>query len=176
MWRARSPRGWNRRVARARPRGQEPETAVAPSRVRAARRRGTPGYAGAPIVSAMVVGALALHGLGCRKSAPAHGQPSSGASSPAGADAASEVPTPPNPGGGCTARDCDAQKVACGPAGDGCGGLLQCGTQLRPRRAEAGVNLSVCGGGADAAPCMTQTCAQIGYNCGPAADGCGGLT
>jgi hypothetical protein len=44
----------------------------------------------------------------------------------------------PEAGSHCTPETCQQQGVQCGPAGDGCGGLLQCGTCAAPLK---------CGGG-----------------------------
>lgn len=87
-------------------------------------------------------------------------------------DLASCVPPPPKPM--CTPLTCQQQNIQCGPAGDGCGGLLQCGNCM---------NNQVCGGGGqygqcgapDAGKCIPKTCQDLGLNCGPAGDGCGGL-
>jgi hypothetical protein len=59
----------------------------------------------------------------------------------------------------------------CGPAGDGCGGLLNCG------ECDAGT----CGGGGTpgvcgSPSCTPATCASLNASCGQVADGCGGLT
>jgi hypothetical protein len=43
-------------------------------------------------------------------------------------DLAGSTCTPPTAGSTCTPRSCQAQGLGCGPAGDGCGGLLDCGT------------------------------------------------
>jgi len=57
------------------------------------------------------------------------------------------IPPPPPT---CTKLTCAAAGVTCGLAGDGCGGVLDCG----------------------ACPCTPQTC---GGRCGPQGDGCGGV-
>jgi N-acetylneuraminic acid mutarotase len=80
------------------------------------------------------------------------------------------------PTNNCTPLTCAAQGKSCGPAGDGCGGVLNCGTCVAPQTCGGAGTPSVCGtavppGGA----CVPQTCAQLGASCGPAADGCGGL-
>jgi hypothetical protein len=41
-------------------------------------------------------------------------------------------------GPSCVPRTCQQQNIACGPAGDGCGNLLDCGTCTSP---------DTCGGG-----------------------------
>jgi hypothetical protein len=73
--------------------------------------------------------------------------------------------------GPCSPRTCAAQGIQCGPAGDGCGGLLQCGSCSSPETCGGGGKSSVCGEGSD---CTPKTCAELGFNCGPAGDGCGG--
>jgi hypothetical protein len=69
----------------------------------------------------------------------------------------------------CTATTCAAQGIACGPAGDGCGNVLQCGS------CAAG---QTCGGGGSGkcgstVTCHPETCASQHLQCGPAGDGCG---
>jgi hypothetical protein len=60
--------------------------------------------------------------------------------------------------------------IHCGPAGDGCGGLLQCGPCPPNKTCGGGGTPGVCGSG-----CMTRSCAVQGIECGPAGDGCGGV-
>jgi hypothetical protein len=79
---------------------------------------------------------------------------------------APDMPPPPM----CTPLSCSDQNISCGPAGDGCGGVLDCGTCQAPETCGGGGKPSVCGG------CVKRTCADVGANCGPIADGCGGLT
>jgi len=84
-------------------------------------------------------------------------------------------------GSGCVPRTCESAGVNCGPIGDGCGGLiLDCGTCKSPDICGGGGKPSVCGNssGVDGGPstCVPTTCAAEGKNCGPIADGCGGLT
>ncbi len=69
----------------------------------------------------------------------------------------------------CTPTTCAAQNIKCGPAGDGCGGLLDCGTCPSGQTCGGGGVPGQCGGG-----CTPQTCAQQNIGCGPAGDGCGG--
>jgi hypothetical protein len=71
----------------------------------------------------------------------------------------------------CTPTTCAAQGIDCGPAGDGCGNLLACGT------CPAG---EYCGGGGPGKcgmmdNCMPATCASQGIQCGQAGDGCGNV-
>jgi hypothetical protein len=64
----------------------------------------------------------------------------------------------------CTnARTCAQQNVACGPAGDGCGNILQCGTCPPGQLCVAGACLG----------CTPKTCATQGFTCGAQDDGCG---
>jgi hypothetical protein len=68
----------------------------------------------------------------------------------------------------CTPRTCAQQGIQCGPAGDGCGNLIQCPP------CEAGT----CGGGGagkcgTSTHCTPETCASQNIQCGPAGDGCG---
>jgi hypothetical protein len=69
----------------------------------------------------------------------------------------------------CTPRTCAAAGVDCGPASDGCGGALSCGTCPSGQ---------YCGGGGpgkcgNTASCTPQTCVSQSIECGPAGDGCG---
>jgi hypothetical protein len=71
----------------------------------------------------------------------------------------------------CTPTTCAAQGIQCGPAGDGCGTLLQCGTCPTGQ---------FCGGGGPGKcgmmnNCMPSTCAAQGLQCGQAGDGCGNV-
>jgi hypothetical protein len=79
--------------------------------------------------------------------------------------------TVPDGGNPCTPRTCQQQGFTCGPAGDGCGGALNCGTCTAPQTCGGGGTPGVCGG---TSGCVPATCAQLGFNCGPAGDGCGG--
>ena len=72
---------------------------------------------------------------------------------------------------------CARQGFNCGPAGDGCGALLDCGTCTAPESCGA-MEPGVCGLGVAVLPdggttCVAKTCATQGFNCGPAGDGCG---
>ncbi len=87
-------------------------------------------------------------------------------------DLASCVPGPPQPQ--CTPLTCQQQNINCGPAGDGCGGLLNCGTCTPPQTCGGGGMYGQCGT-TDAGTCTPKTCQQQGIQCGPAGDGCGGL-
>jgi hypothetical protein len=79
----------------------------------------------------------------------------------------------------CTPKTCADLGYNCGPAGDGCGGLLACGSCTSPQFCGGGGMPSVCGGNNGLTPdgsvaCRAKTCADWGFNCGPAGDGCGG--
>jgi len=58
------------------------------------------------------------------------------------------VPPPPTPN--CTSTTCAAQGFNCGPAGDGCGNLLNCGSCSAP---------DTCGGGGQPGICGNPYCA-----------------
>jgi hypothetical protein len=77
-------------------------------------------------------------------------------------------------GGGCPAQSCAAQGISCGPAGDGCGNQLSCGTCVSPQTCGGGGVSGQCGY-PDAAACPPVSCAAQGITCGPAGDGCGNL-
>ena len=85
-------------------------------------------------------------------------------------DLAACVPGPAAPV--CTPLTCQQQGIACGPAGDGCGGLIQCGSCTPPETCGGSGVSGVCGY-VDGGNCIPQTCAQQNFNCGPAGDGCG---
>jgi hypothetical protein len=69
----------------------------------------------------------------------------------------------------CTPRTCAQLKLSCGPAADGCGGLLDCGSCP---------DNQICGGGGPGVcgtsiQCSPETCIAQKIACGPAGDGCG---
>jgi hypothetical protein len=72
----------------------------------------------------------------------------------------------------CVPKTCAGLGLGCGPAGDGCGGEIQCGTCTAPQTCGGGATPGKCGGNND---CVPTTCAALGFNCGPAGDGCGGV-
>ncbi|MDP3218697.1 MAG: hypothetical protein Q8S73_31625, partial [Deltaproteobacteria bacterium] len=72
---------------------------------------------------------------------------------------------------GCGLVTCASAGATCGPIGDGCGGVLHCGTCAAPQTCGGGGRPSQCGG---ASGCVPRTCAALGVSCGPAGDGCGG--
>ncbi|HEY8038590.1 MAG TPA: hypothetical protein VIF15_02300, partial [Polyangiaceae bacterium] len=75
-------------------------------------------------------------------------------------------------GGSCTPQTCQSQNINCGPAGDGCGNALQCGTCTPPLVCGGGGTPGQCGA-PDAGACTPETCSQQNIFCGPAGDGCG---
>jgi hypothetical protein len=81
---------------------------------------------------------------------------------------------PTGPAPSCTPLNCAQQGTSCGPAGDGCGGLIQCGSCSLPAQCGAGGQPGVCAV-PDGGSCVPRTCQQLNYNCGPSGDGCGGL-
>jgi hypothetical protein len=70
----------------------------------------------------------------------------------------------------CTAKSCSQQGIGCGPAGDGCGKLLDCGSCPTGQTCGGGGVACQCG----APSCTKLTCQQAGAGCGDVADGCGG--
>ena len=74
-------------------------------------------------------------------------------------------------GNGCHPLTCAKLGYNCGKTGDGCGGMIDCGTCTGSQVCGGGGTFSVCGGG----PCMARTCASQSITCGPAGDGCGNL-
>ncbi len=76
----------------------------------------------------------------------------------------------PLDGSACNPISCATQGFNCGPAGNGCGGEIQCGTCPSGEACGAGGNPGKCG----PTGCAPQTCAAQNINCGPAGDGCGG--
>ena len=71
----------------------------------------------------------------------------------------------------CTPKTCAQQGLMCGPAGDGCGNVIQCGPCPVGETCGGGGMPSVCG----SPSCIPKTCAQQSIHCGPAGNGCGGL-
>ncbi len=84
--------------------------------------------------------------------------------------------------GVCGSAACAALGKNCGPVIDACGDVVQCGTCTAPECCGCGTEPSVCHGPsgtgvgpATGGPCLAGTCASLGKNCGPVADGCGNL-
>jgi hypothetical protein len=70
----------------------------------------------------------------------------------------------------CTPTTCTAEGIQCGPAGDGCGNLIQCGNCPTGQYC-GGAGPGKCG---TKNTCMPATCTSQSIQCGPAGDGCGG--
>ena len=90
---------------------------------------------------------------------------SSESSQPAGRDAGID-------GTSCTPTTCKAAGAQCGSVGDGCGGMLDCGSCQFGMACGAGGTPNRCG--VSEAGCTPKTCAELGATCGPMGDGCGG--
>lgn len=71
----------------------------------------------------------------------------------------------------CAPTTCAAQGIECGAAGDGCGGLLDCGT-CPPDQFCGGGGPNKCG---TTNNCIPSTCTAQGIGCGKAGDGCGNV-
>ncbi len=71
----------------------------------------------------------------------------------------------------CVPSSCRQEAIECGPAGDGCGGLLECGPCPG---SETCSRDGKCLWPTDAGPCVPATCTTLGYGCGSSTDGCGG--
>jgi hypothetical protein len=80
----------------------------------------------------------------------------------------------------CVPKPCPSG-ANCGVTGDGCGNAITCGGSCTsPAFCGANNQPNVCGGNNGMLPdggstCVPQTCASLGYNCGPTGDGCGGV-
>jgi hypothetical protein len=97
----------------------------------------------------------------------------SGATGEAAPDFSTFDATSPN----CKPQSCADQGIECGPAGDGCGGIVadcgKCGPDMRcggPNAPSKCVSPLVDGGA-----CAPKTCVDLGVECGPAGDGCGAI-
>src|ERR1700683_3945495 len=89
-----------------------------------------------PLLACLLGGtSLGTSSVGCSSNNAA---PSSDAGSAFDARVTSEGAPAQGNGGGGVPRPCAQQGVTCGPAGDGCGGALQCGPCTAPE---------TCGGG-----------------------------
>jgi hypothetical protein len=86
-------------------------------------------------------------------------------------DLASCVPPPPSPS--CTPRTCAQLNIGCGPAGNGCGGSIDCGMCPAGQQCGGGGVFGQCVPVPDGSTCQAQTCTQQGVGCGPAGNGCG---
>lgn len=80
--------------------------------------------------------------------------------------------TPPTTN--CTPITCSQQNLQCGVTSDGCGDTINCGSCPTGETCGGGGTPGVCGA-PDGGACVPETCSQLGYNCGPAGNGCGNL-
>jgi hypothetical protein len=124
------------------------------------------------------MGATQSGGTGGHTTGPPTGGASTGANNGGGGssgvfmtDGGTQDGAPP-----CAAyKSCATQGKNCGPIPDGCGNIIDCGTCTNPGESCNGNQMSpnVC---SKPAVCTTmKTCAQQGFNCGMASDGCGGI-
>jgi hypothetical protein len=74
----------------------------------------------------------------------------------------------------CNPVTCQQQNITCGPAGDGCGGQLNCGACTAPLTCGGGGVAGQCGA-PDGGSCQPSTCQQQNLACGQAGDGCGNV-
>jgi hypothetical protein len=74
----------------------------------------------------------------------------------------------PGRSSGCVPKTCADLSINCGPAADGCGNQLDCGTCTAPQTCGGSGTPSVCGTGTS---CVPKTCADLGATCGPAGVG-----
>ncbi len=72
----------------------------------------------------------------------------------------------------CTPKTCAQLGAPCGAQGDGCGGIVACGTCTAPQSCGGGGVADQCGG---STVCVPKTCQALGATCGAQGDGCGGL-
>ena len=72
----------------------------------------------------------------------------------------------------CHPGSCASLGFGCGLAGDGCGGILDCGGCPSPLGCGAGGAPYQCG---DGGACVALACADQQVACGPAGDGCGNI-
>ena len=75
----------------------------------------------------------------------------------------------------CSPVSCEDQGIECGPAGDGCGGLIPSCGSCPPGLTCGGGGVPGRCGYSDASACEPASCAELGVECGPIGDGCGGL-
>lgn len=83
-----------------------------------------------------------------------------------------------NPGS-CTPKTvtqaCANTGKNCGAVSDGCGGTVNCGTCPATQVCGGGGVSNVCGGTVCVPKTFAQACTNVGKDCGPVTDGCGGL-
>ena len=76
----------------------------------------------------------------------------------------------------CGLQTCTTQNATCGPVGDGCGGVIDCGSCTPPDFCGGDGTPFTCGGGSGSGACVPRTCTSAGAECGAIADGCGAVT
>lgn len=80
--------------------------------------------------------------------------------------------------GNCTKKTvqqaCQNAGKDCGAVPDGCGGTLECGACPANKLCGGGGTPNVCGGNVCVPKTYQQACSNVGKNCGPISDGCGG--
>jgi hypothetical protein len=137
---------------------------------------GTPGQCGAPPSGACVPETCSAQNINCGPAGDGCGNviASCGTCTPPASCGGGGIPGQCGGTVTCNPLTCASQMITCGPAGDGCGNLIQggCGTCTPPGTCGGGGVAGQCGGGNG---CIPKTCASLGYDCGPAGDGCGGL-
>jgi hypothetical protein len=93
------------------------------------------------------------------------------------ANGGSDTTSEPDAQQGCGLVTCASAGASCGPVGDGCGGVIDCGTCNAPETCGGAGTLFTCGdGGGSGTSCTPRSCTDAAANCGVVADGCGGLT
>ena len=85
-----------------------------------------------------------------------------------------------NMGGVCKSKTCADLGASCGPQGDGCGNVIQCGDCHGTETCGGGGTANVCGtpsatGPDGGAPCVPATCTTAHATCGVVGDGCGNV-
>jgi hypothetical protein len=83
--------------------------------------------------------------------------------------------TAEEPDAACDLVSCASEHASCGPIGDGCGGVIDCGSCTAPQTCGGGGTPFACGGNGSNS-CTPRTCADSSAECGVVGDGCGGLT
>lgn len=71
----------------------------------------------------------------------------------------------------CTPATCQSLSATCGQAGDGCGGVLECGSCPQGQTCGGAGTANACG--TPQSTCKPTTCAAQGKTCGTIPDGCG---
>jgi hypothetical protein len=129
-------------------------------------------------VVAAVLGSAALTVAACGSESAStftDGSDAGGGTSSGGSSSSSGsfVPTGDSgpPPADCQPKTCADKKATCGPIGDDCGGIVQCGNTCPDGE--------TCGGGGIASQCgkpacTPKTCLDLNADCGQQGDGCGG--